>query len=397
MTKNFTTENNTKFSSKSGRSGGTSGSSGGQSGGQSGGKSGGQSGTSLGTNGTTSNSMNTTPLPTISLVNTNTQFLNYFQSFILQKESAFKLFKTLMDLININEFDDDLEKKFIILLIQMFYDFTLDLGLGLGSRSSGSTSSTSGSTTTATTNVTTTAASGELKLEMINAILTLLDHLLANQSYLENCKSILLIHLDSELDVHSDSDGGRSCTLLHSCFDLLSYCLEAASSAAITAQHDTHHGDIDTANHHKNSNSNISTLLTQIIKNSSCFAMHLIMLSSHHQNHFANKKNVSDKSLQLFQLILMNSCMSQTPKVRKLSTNIVKGIVEHVVAPLKVHPFTLHVLDFVAEAIKDPCLDNVLDALVFLRVVGPVFVAQSAGCSKVCTASAGPSRAACDA
>jgi hypothetical protein len=120
--------------------------------------------------------------------------------------------------------------------------------------------------------------------------------------------------------------------------------------------------------------------------------MHLIMLACHHHNHASSSgtgKQLKDKSMQLFQLILMNACMSKTPKVRKMSTNIVKNILDNVMAPLKVHPYTVTILDFATLTLQDASRDgddghsSTLDTLVFLRVVMPIFVKQSGGCPKV--------------
>ena len=275
---------------------------------------------------------------------------------------------------------------------------------------------------------------------MIHSILSLMNHLCTNNNYLLNCKSLFIINSNQ---------------LLIQLLNLLKISIQKLNmhflemekiknknyknykninnnnntNSNSNSNNNSTGGTTNNNNYdHDNDSSNQATMYTQIIKNITSLSMHLLLLTCHSSstNDHMQLSFTREKSSSLLKSIIMNACSSKTPKIRKLSTNVIKCVLESVHAPLKVHVFTLPFLDFIvnyfqainpistdtfkfttsnttgnatsnttstskftttktAGTMGSQAQEKMLDALVCLRVIMPVLVKQSAGCSNVAT------------
>lgn len=87
---------------------------------------------------------------------------------------------------------------------------------------------------------------------------------------------------------------------------------------------------------------NSSTLITQIIKQSSILFRHLLII---HNSSSTSTTTTTSVSLERALLIITkNAFSSHTPKVRKVSVEVMKIVLESLAPPLLTHPLTTYVL-----------------------------------------------------
>lgn len=138
------------------------------------------------------------------------------------------------------------------------------------------------------------------------------------------------------------------------------------------------------ASNSASSATNSSTLITQIIKQSSILFRHLLII---HNSSSTSTTTTTSVSLERALLIITkNAFSSHTPKVRKVSVEVMKIVLESLAPPLLTHPLTTSCCDLMsgsfAAILADSNEAGALDLMGSLRILLPIFVKQSSVCMR---------------